>query len=280
MERASQNANLCTTRLISIPLQTKYRRINDGADQSVGAMISEHLNFADPQNPTEHYEISWWDLWTDRHRDEEQDDRDSLELRLIDDEKKWCEEGTTTVSQRVLERGMAFNAVIEWPEQDPPPTITFLGYVPSTRLDVLLFGWWNKSGNVRYPQLPEERIIEFGYPYPVTATLNDVAFLDYGALGWTECLWNDEDGDRATRDPEKQKWYEEFWLNSTDGEWWFHYDEQGEEKDRLAEDDQIQLYPGRGFRYRSATSAIEDYSFFHDHMIAPVTTPYDNGLWW
>ncbi len=227
----------------AVPLELKYEAINavQGAEnESLGSMISEELN--QEGDTIEFLKLGCPDetqQWT------------YLQLRWVSGIKKWFTTDTTPVeSKERFGLGEVFRIA---QTTASPATITLLGSVPSRPFRPMVF-----------LSSRSEKHVEFGYPYPVSTTLNAIPFAQYGAIP--------DGGDEVwiPTGPAEENWKKLHLGTNPDGtpEW-----KDGEDP---ATSPDIDVVPGKGFRYygwqKSGPGYNPEWRVYY--MRVPVSRPY------
>ncbi len=217
----------------AIPLEPMYETINASEgdyNENLARMIAGHA-----QLPTERLwdgdEIKFLRLG---YPDTSSEDNEFVQLELQWDgaQPKWYTTGENpTESHHRFSPGQVFRIL---PASGSRARITLVGHVPCRPAGFLpfraLYDWYS---------------VEFGYPYPVHTTLNDIPFLDHGAIG-------EPDNDPHTPDlvyiytavPPDESPLQELWLKNDAQEhgMWYHGTTQ-------AGSPLYDVFPGKGFRY-------------------------------
>jgi hypothetical protein len=209
---------------MAIPLELKYQTINavpGRVDEGLGSMIAGYLQgeHLEQDDQMEFLKLGHPDLgqaWS------------HLQLKWIGNEPKWYD-GAVESDER-FSLGEAFRIVgppTGGGAQGSRSTITFLGFVPSCPVGLLVFR--TPTWGIR---------VEFGYPYPVDTSLNDIPFIQYGALPWVPPSAPDE-----VEVPTPPSW-KELWLDTdaAGSELWM-------DGGIPAASPEIDVIPGKGFRY-------------------------------
>jgi hypothetical protein len=213
-----------------------------------GYYYGEHLAENDPIEFLKLGHPDWDSTWT------------QLQVKWSGNEPKWYTTPDPPLvpveSYERFSSGEAFRIVAATGSRT---AITFLGFVPSRPAELMVF---------RSPF--GDRYVEFGYPYPIGTTLNDIPFFEYGApaktgkpwwchdqilvpvsYGWVQ-LWLDDEGDGHER-----------WKYITGG---------------YAGSPYIDVVPGKGFEYYGAEDVLEDPPEGIEDRIyyyrVPVVRPY------
>ncbi|MDP2896113.1 MAG: right-handed parallel beta-helix repeat-containing protein [bacterium] len=244
---------------MAIPLELKYQAINGvfgHVDEGLGSMIAGDPN---GQHLAENDRIEflmlghpdWPSTWT------------RLQLKWISNEPKWyTTPDPPLVPVESYERfslGEAFRIVAATGSRS---TITFLGFVPSRPVGLMVF---------RHPTWGLK--VEFGYPYPVDTTLNGIPFIQYGAV---------------LEDQELETVADEIWIPTQPQVWKelrLETDGQGNEQwmdgGSPAGPPDIDVLPGKGFRYYGDSDVLgRDGGPIADRIYyyrVPVVRPYRCG---
>ncbi len=223
---------------LAIPLELKYQPINSiegHENEGLGSMLGENLEeedrieFLKLGHPDE--ETQWWTtLWLNNG--------------------KWCIEEGGTESDERFSLGEVFRIV---EAEANPSRLTFLGYVPlrPVRPMVFRFTTWKKY-------------VEFGYPYPVHTTLNDIRFIRYYAF-----FEDDADEVHIPKQVEQYVEREILWLDVDDDGYELWKYQNGAD----AESPHIDVVPGKGFCYYGKRGREYIGTYMYCRRV-PVVRPY------
>jgi hypothetical protein len=238
----------------AIPLEPKYRSINgyfvggewENWDESLGSMIAEDLNhgaritFLKLARPQADLPQTWTqlELWITQENGQTK--------------KAWYTTvGTPELSPERFDLAEALRVV---QAAVLPARITLLGYVPSRRVSPMVF-----RSCIEYNH------VEFGYPYPVSTTLNAIPFAQYGAVP--------DGGDQVwiPTAPGEENWKKLHLGTDLEGtpEW-----KDAEENAATSPD--IDVIPGKGFRYYCMYESGVGYdpALYVYYRRVAVTRPY------
>jgi parallel beta-helix repeat protein len=236
VEDVDQDPEKYESTLFAMPLEPMYEAINaPGGDynESLARMIAGHRDlegeYLEDGDKIEFLRLGCHDTPV------EPDDSVKLQLQWVDGQPKWytCVPGEDpTESQDRFHVAGVFR-VVEG-SNGSRGRITFVGHVPSRRVGLLPFR-----------SLWEYYSVYFAYPYPVHTTLNDIPFLEHGAIGNPGRYGLTADR-IYTPSPRERPQSRELWLKDDEDERGVWMDD-----DEHAGSPFIDVLPGKGFHYRA-----------------------------